>query len=73
MKETVINEDTDKAAARGALLAFENCTCIMFAIINPSVPPTSFGVIQSPTVGIKIIRAAPITPGADSGSIILKN
>ena len=45
MKATIIKEDTDNAAANGALLAFENWTWIIFAIINPSVPPTSLGVI----------------------------
>ena len=61
------------AAASGALLALENCTCIMLAIIKPSGPPTNFGVIKSPTVGINIIKAAPTTPGADKGKITRKN
>ena len=39
------NEETDKAAARGALFALENWTWIIFAIIRPSVPPTNLGVI----------------------------
>jgi len=45
MNATMTRDDTDNAAASGALLALENWTCIIFAIISPSVPPTNFGVI----------------------------
>ena len=45
IKATITNEETDKAAARGALFALENWTWIIFAIIRPSVPPTNLGVM----------------------------
>ena len=45
----------------GQLFAFPNITWIRFATIIPSDPPTNFGVIKSPVVGIKIIKDASTT------------
>ena len=57
----------------GQLFAFPNITWIRFATIIPSDPPTNFGVIKSPVVGIKIIKDAARTPGYDRGKVILQN
>ena len=56
----------------GQLFAFPNITWMRFATIIPSDPPTNFGVIKSPVVGMKISRMQPKLLGMKEGKLFSK-
>src|SRR5205807_10198750 len=46
---------------------------IWFPYMYPEAPPTSDGVMNSPSVGMKTKRKAATSPGTDSGSVTRRN
>ena len=64
---------TETAEATGQSRLMKNSSHSTRPIISVSAPPSSAGITNSPTAGMKTSRQPPMMPGTDSGSVTSTN